>query len=91
MRCSTSSVARLHGVLEGEPLNDLGEVLHPPAPGLRRRLWQATTSDPRWAGPAAAAAARAGDGLQLSRATGWQDSALRPALGPRWRSSARPS
>ncbi len=77
-----SSVARLHGVLEGEALNDLGEVLHPPAPGLRRRLWQATTSDPRWAGPAAAAAARAGDGLQLSRATGWQDSALRPALGP---------
>ena len=68
-----SSVARLHEVLEGEPLNDLGEVLHPPAPGLRRRLWQATTSDPRWAGPAAAAAARAGDGLQLSRATGWQD------------------
>ncbi len=76
------SVARLHEVLEGVPLNDLGEVLHPPAPGLRRRLWQATTSDPRRSGPAAAAAARAGDGLQLSRATGWQDAHLRPVLGP---------
>ena len=77
-----SSVARLHEVLEGGPLNDLGEVLHPPAPGLRRRLWQATTSDPRRSAPAAAAAARAGDGLQLSRATGWQDAPLRPVPGP---------
>jgi len=76
-----SSVARLHEVLAGRPVNDLGEVLHPPADGLRHRLWQATTSDPRLAGAAATAAARAGDGLQLSRATGWQDSTLPPVLG----------
>jgi alkanesulfonate monooxygenase SsuD/methylene tetrahydromethanopterin reductase-like flavin-dependent oxidoreductase (luciferase family) len=65
------AVDRLHEVLEGRPLNQLGEVLHPPAPGLRRRLWQATTSDPQRAHAAAAAAGRAGDGLQLSRATAW--------------------
>ncbi|WP_157574660.1 LLM class flavin-dependent oxidoreductase, partial [Nocardia jejuensis] len=41
-----TSVARLHEVLDGHPLNDLGEVLHPPAPALRQRLWQATTGDP---------------------------------------------
>jgi alkanesulfonate monooxygenase SsuD/methylene tetrahydromethanopterin reductase-like flavin-dependent oxidoreductase (luciferase family) len=67
-----AAVARLHDVLEGSPVNSRGEVLHPPAPGLRRRLWQATTSDPELAHAAAAAAGRAGDGLQLSRATAWR-------------------
>ncbi|SIR69537.1 LLM class flavin-dependent oxidoreductase [Williamsia sterculiae] len=62
------SVNRLHDVLDGRPLNSLHERLHPPAPGLRSRLWQATTSAPEHAKSAAQAAARAGDGLQLSRA-----------------------
>ncbi|MFT4042960.1 MAG: LLM class flavin-dependent oxidoreductase [Gordonia sp. (in: high G+C Gram-positive bacteria)] len=65
------SVARLHEVLDGVALNSLGERLHPPAPGLRDRLWQATTSAPDYAIAAARAAARAGDGLQLSRAHTW--------------------
>jgi len=66
-----AAVARLHAVLDGEPVNALGEVLHPPGAGVGQRLWQATTSDPGRAHAAAAAAARAGDGLQLSRATAW--------------------
>jgi alkanesulfonate monooxygenase SsuD/methylene tetrahydromethanopterin reductase-like flavin-dependent oxidoreductase (luciferase family) len=61
------SVARLHEALEGKALNRLGEVLHPPGAGVRQRLWQATTSAPDRAHATAAAAARAGDGLQLSR------------------------
>ncbi|MCU1527595.1 MAG: alkane 1-monooxygenase [Frondihabitans sp.] len=65
------SVARLHEVLEGAPLNSLGETLHPPAPGVRSRLWQATSGDPTVARESVIAAARAGDGLQLSRATDW--------------------
>ncbi|MGW6129097.1 LLM class flavin-dependent oxidoreductase [Cellulomonas sp. NPDC055163] len=67
-----AAVDRLHQVFDGAALNRLGEVLHPPAPDLRRRLWQATTSDPDRALAAAAAAGRAGDGLQLSRATAWR-------------------
>ncbi|WP_435131048.1 LLM class flavin-dependent oxidoreductase [Actinacidiphila sp. bgisy144] len=67
-RLFEESVARLHGVLEGHPVNSAGEVLHPPGAGVRRRLWQATTSEPTRAVGAAVAAARAGDGLQLSRA-----------------------
>jgi alkanesulfonate monooxygenase SsuD/methylene tetrahydromethanopterin reductase-like flavin-dependent oxidoreductase (luciferase family) len=67
-----ASVARLHDVLSGKPLNSLGEVLHPPGSGIRQRLWQATTSDPALALESAAAAGRAGDGLQLSRLTGWR-------------------
>lgn len=78
-RLFDESVARLHEVLEGEALNSLGEVLHPPAAGVRRRLWQATTSDPQRAGDGAAAAALAGDGLQLSRATGWRGTTVREA------------
>jgi alkanesulfonate monooxygenase SsuD/methylene tetrahydromethanopterin reductase-like flavin-dependent oxidoreductase (luciferase family) len=74
-----ASVARLHEVLEGTALNSLGEVLHPPATGVRERLWLATTSDPERAHAAAAAAGRAGDGLQLSRATGWRGSTVREA------------
>ena len=74
-----SSVARLHEVLEGKALNSLGEVLHPPGAGVRQRLWQATTGDPDRALAAAAAAARAGDGLQLSRATAWRGTSIREA------------
>lgn len=73
------SVDRLHRVLEGEPVNGAGEVLHPPGTGVRGRLWQATTSDPQHAVAAAVAAARAGDGLQLSRATAWRDRTVRHA------------
>lgn len=65
------SVARLHEVLEGTPLNSQGESLYPPGDGVRRRLWQATTSHPDYAHASAAAAALAGDGLQLSRANAW--------------------
>jgi alkanesulfonate monooxygenase SsuD/methylene tetrahydromethanopterin reductase-like flavin-dependent oxidoreductase (luciferase family) len=65
------SVARLHHALEGGPLNTTGEVLHPPGTGVRRRMWQATTSDPERAVAAALAAAKSGDGLQLSRASAW--------------------
>ena len=61
------------------PLNRAGEVLHPPGHGVRERLWQATTSDPERARAAAEAAARAGDGLQLSRATAWRDRTVRDA------------
>lgn len=63
------AVARLHEVLDGCPLTSKGEVLHPPGASLRHRVWQATTSDPAHALDAASAAARAGDGLQLSRAS----------------------
>jgi alkanesulfonate monooxygenase SsuD/methylene tetrahydromethanopterin reductase-like flavin-dependent oxidoreductase (luciferase family) len=73
------SVVRLHEVLEGKALNSLGEVLHPPGAGVRRRLWQATTSAPDRAHAAAAVAGRAGDGLQLSRATGWRGTAVHEA------------
>ncbi len=65
------SVARLHEVLEGKPLNGLGEALHPSGAALRRRLWQATSSSPEHAISQAKAAGAAGDGLQLSRATDW--------------------
>jgi alkanesulfonate monooxygenase SsuD/methylene tetrahydromethanopterin reductase-like flavin-dependent oxidoreductase (luciferase family) len=63
------AVARLHQALDGQPLTSVGEVLHPPAASLRRRVWQATTSDPAHALDTAVAAAKAGDGLQLSRAS----------------------
>ncbi|MEU8147191.1 LLM class flavin-dependent oxidoreductase [Nonomuraea sp. NPDC048901] len=78
-RLFDASVARLHEVLEGVALNSLGEALHPPGAGVRRRLWQATTGDPELAHAAAAAAGRVGDGLQLSRATGWRGSTVREA------------
>jgi alkanesulfonate monooxygenase SsuD/methylene tetrahydromethanopterin reductase-like flavin-dependent oxidoreductase (luciferase family) len=78
-RLFDASVSRLHEVLDGVALNSLGEALHPPAPGLRRRLWQATTGAPELARAAAAAAGRAGDGLQLSRATGWRGTTVREA------------
>ncbi|GIE88211.1 LLM class flavin-dependent oxidoreductase [Actinoplanes regularis] len=71
-RLYDAAVARLHDVLDGVALNGLGEVLHPPGSGVRQRLWQATTSDPELARDAAVAAGKAGDGLQLSRATAWR-------------------
>ncbi|MGO3362406.1 MAG: LLM class flavin-dependent oxidoreductase [Corynebacterium sp.] len=66
------SVGRLHEVLDGTALNSAGEVLHPPADGVRGQLWQATTSKPEHSHRTAAAAGRAGDGLQLSRANAWR-------------------
>ncbi|MFK4761517.1 LLM class flavin-dependent oxidoreductase [Microbacterium sp. ZW T5_45] len=66
-----SSVQRLHEVLDGAALNSLGETLHPSGAGVRRRLWQATSSAPEVAVAQARAAGAAGDGLQLSRATDW--------------------
>lgn len=78
-RLFDEAVTRLHQVLEGAALNSFGEALHPPAAGVRRRLWQAPTSDPALAGAAAAATARAGDGLQLSRATGLRGATVREA------------
>ena len=74
------SVARLHRVLGGVPLNAAGESLHPSGAGVRRRLWQATTGDPVHAHRAARAAARAGDGLQLSRAGAWRGGSVAEAL-----------
>ncbi|ROS44100.1 LLM class flavin-dependent oxidoreductase [Amycolatopsis thermoflava] len=74
-----AAVARLHEVLDGKALNSLGEVLHPPGAGVRQRLWQATTSAPGRAVASAAAAGRAGDGLQLSRATAWSGGSVREA------------
>lgn len=73
------TVDRLHDVLDGRPLNSAGEVLHPQGAGVRRRLWQAITSAPDTAGPAAERVARARDGLQLSRATAWQGSTVEEA------------
>jgi alkanesulfonate monooxygenase SsuD/methylene tetrahydromethanopterin reductase-like flavin-dependent oxidoreductase (luciferase family) len=73
------SVARLHELLVGRAVNNLGEVLHPPGDALLERLWQATTSNPDHAHEAATAAAIAGDGLQLSRATAWQGGTARDA------------
>ncbi|MFC3493829.1 LLM class flavin-dependent oxidoreductase [Glycomyces rhizosphaerae] len=66
-----ASVVRLHEVLEGKALNKLGDVLHPPGTGLRRRLWRAVGGEPDRV-VAAAAAATAGDGLQVPRATAWR-------------------
>ncbi|SDD00024.1 LLM class flavin-dependent oxidoreductase [Glycomyces harbinensis] len=71
-RLFNAAVDRLHDVLEGKALNSLGEALHPPGAGVRRRLWQATTSNADLARAAAVDAARAGDGLQLSRANAWR-------------------
>ncbi|GIE81922.1 alkanal monooxygenase [Actinoplanes philippinensis] len=78
-RLYDAAVTRLHAVLDGAPLNSLGEALHPPGTGVRQRLWQATSSHPSVAHAAAVAAGKAGDGLQLSRATAWRDGTIRDA------------
>lgn len=66
-----ASVERLHRILEGGSVNSLGETLHPSGLGVRSRLWQATSSAAEVADAHVRSAARAGDGLQFSRATGW--------------------
>jgi alkanesulfonate monooxygenase SsuD/methylene tetrahydromethanopterin reductase-like flavin-dependent oxidoreductase (luciferase family) len=78
-RIFDDAVDRLHQVLDGRALNDAGEVLHPPGAGVRRRLWQAISSDPVQSRQAAERVARAGDGLQLSRATAWQGGTVEDA------------
>jgi alkanesulfonate monooxygenase SsuD/methylene tetrahydromethanopterin reductase-like flavin-dependent oxidoreductase (luciferase family) len=78
-RIFDDSVDRLHHVLDGRALNSSGEVLHPPGAGVRRRLWQAISSDPAQSRRAAERVARAGDGLQLSRATAWQGGTVEEA------------
>ncbi len=55
-------LGRLLDAFSGKPLNDAGDVLYPPAPALRDRIWEAPASPER-----AAAAARRGSGLLLSR------------------------
>lgn len=67
----SESIERLHEILDGKSVNGLGEALHPAGDGVRSRLWQATSSAPEVAIDQVQAAARAGDGLQLSRATDW--------------------
>jgi alkanesulfonate monooxygenase SsuD/methylene tetrahydromethanopterin reductase-like flavin-dependent oxidoreductase (luciferase family) len=78
-RIFDDSVDRLHHVLDGRALNSAGEVLHPPGAGVRRRLWQAISADPAQSRRAAERVARAGDGLQLSRATAWQGGSVEEA------------
>jgi len=78
-RIFEGSLDRLHQVLDGAALNEVGEVLHPPGAGVRRRLWQAISSDPAQSRRAAERVASAGDGLQLSRATAWQGGTVEAA------------
>jgi len=78
-RIFEDSVDRLHQILDGSALNDVGEVLHPPGARVRRRLWQAPSSDPTQSRRAAERVASAGDGLQLSRATAWQGGTVESA------------
>ncbi|MGE0221291.1 LLM class flavin-dependent oxidoreductase [Mycolicibacterium sp.] len=78
-RIFDDAVDRLHDVLDGGVLNSAGETLQPPGAGVRRRLWQAITSDAAHSVPAAVRAAAGGDGLQLSRATAWQDGSVEDA------------
>ncbi|GAB7069977.1 LLM class flavin-dependent oxidoreductase [Mycobacterium hodleri] len=78
-RTFDDSVDRLHHVLNGGALNRAGEVLHPPGSGVRRRLWQAISADPTQSHRAAERVATAADGLQLSRATAWQNGTVEEA------------
>jgi alkanesulfonate monooxygenase SsuD/methylene tetrahydromethanopterin reductase-like flavin-dependent oxidoreductase (luciferase family) len=48
--------------LDGDPVNTDGDILHPPAPDLRRRIWESPASLER-----TAEIARRGSGLLLSR------------------------
>jgi alkanesulfonate monooxygenase SsuD/methylene tetrahydromethanopterin reductase-like flavin-dependent oxidoreductase (luciferase family) len=56
------SIGRLFAALDGAPVNDDGDVLNPPAPALRSRIWEAPSTEDR-----VAEAARRGSGLLLSR------------------------
>ncbi len=57
-----NGLSRLLSALEGQPLNDDGDVLNPPATELRRRIWESPSTPDR-----AAEAAQRGNGLLLSR------------------------
>jgi len=57
-----ASVARLGEVFAGAALNEVGDVLYPPAPDLGNRIWEAPGSPPR-----VIEAAKRGSGLLLSR------------------------
>jgi len=55
-------ILRLIDAIEGKPVNNAGDVLFPPAPSLRQRLWEAPSTLDR-----VAESARRGSGLLLSR------------------------
>jgi alkanesulfonate monooxygenase SsuD/methylene tetrahydromethanopterin reductase-like flavin-dependent oxidoreductase (luciferase family) len=57
-----SAIDRLIESFEGKPVSADGDVLHPVAPGLRQRLWEAPSTLDR-----VAESARRGSGLLLSR------------------------
>jgi alkanesulfonate monooxygenase SsuD/methylene tetrahydromethanopterin reductase-like flavin-dependent oxidoreductase (luciferase family) len=57
-----NGLERLLAALEGQPLNEDGDVLNPPAPDLRNRIWESPARPER-----AIEAARRGNGLLLSR------------------------
>lgn len=56
------AVVRIKSAFAGEPLNDVGDTLFPPAPQLNQRIWEAPGSIPR-----VIEAAQRGSGLLLSR------------------------
>lgn len=57
-----AAVVRIKQAFAGEPLNEAGDTLFPPAPQLNQRLWEAPGSIPR-----VIEAAQRGSGLLLSR------------------------
>jgi alkanesulfonate monooxygenase SsuD/methylene tetrahydromethanopterin reductase-like flavin-dependent oxidoreductase (luciferase family) len=57
-----AALSRLMPAFEGQPLNDDGDTLNPPAPDLRHRIWESPAHPDR-----VAEAARRGNGLLLSR------------------------
>jgi alkanesulfonate monooxygenase SsuD/methylene tetrahydromethanopterin reductase-like flavin-dependent oxidoreductase (luciferase family) len=57
-----AALDRLMPAFEGQPLNDDGDTLNPPAPSLRHRIWESPAHPDR-----VAEAARRGNGLLLSR------------------------
>lgn len=56
------AVVRIRQAFAGEPLNNAGDTLFPPAPQLNQRIWEAPGSIPR-----VIEAAQRGSGLLLSR------------------------
>jgi alkanesulfonate monooxygenase SsuD/methylene tetrahydromethanopterin reductase-like flavin-dependent oxidoreductase (luciferase family) len=57
-----TEIVRLTDALAGDPINDDGDLLNPPAPRLRARLWEGPSTPER-----AVEAGRRGSGLLLSR------------------------
>jgi alkanesulfonate monooxygenase SsuD/methylene tetrahydromethanopterin reductase-like flavin-dependent oxidoreductase (luciferase family) len=55
-------LSRLLCALEGQPINDDGDVLNPPGNALRKQIWESPSTPDR-----AAEAAQRGNGLLLSR------------------------